>query len=98
MKAIQIEAFGNPARGFLGARSVLRSEIVHSVQPSSPGLGDFSFYVPPSFYVPRSRLLLDFVGVDYGRDQTGKAILDFRAARRVIHFYSSPFTANQAAM
>src|SRR6266446_3754964 len=33
MKAIQIEAFGNPARGSLGTRSVLRSEIVHSVQP-----------------------------------------------------------------
>src|ERR1700756_683689 len=32
MKAIQIEAFGNP-RGSLGARSVVRSEIVHSVQP-----------------------------------------------------------------
>jgi RND family efflux transporter MFP subunit len=33
MKPIQIEAFGNPARGFLGTRSVLRSEIVHSLRP-----------------------------------------------------------------
>jgi len=33
MKAIQIEAFGNRARGSLGTRSVLRSEIVHSLRP-----------------------------------------------------------------
>src|ERR1700746_2834092 len=33
MKPIQIEAFGNPARGSLGTRSVLRSEIVHSLRP-----------------------------------------------------------------
>jgi hypothetical protein len=41
---------------------------------------------------------LDFVSFDYRRDQSGKALVDFGAARGVAHLDAYAFAPNQAGV